>query len=57
MDAQTSITIAISVGCGLWALWRFIRPLIRPGQHCDDCGGHPAPPNLLQIDPVDSEGR
>lgn len=52
MDWQTFSTIAISAGCGLWALWCFIRPLVHPGPHCDDCGGHPAPPELLQIDPA-----
>lgn len=57
MDAQTFLAVAVSTGCGLWALWYFIRPLIHPGQHCDDCGAHPAPPDLLQIDPVESKGR
>ena len=55
MDVQTLIAIALSAGCGLWALWRFIRPLVRLGPHCDDCGGHPAPPDLLQIDPAEPD--
>lgn len=53
MDAQTLIAIALSAGCGLWALWRLVRPLVRPGPHCDDCGAHSAPPELLQIDPAE----
>ena len=53
MDAQTLIAIAISAGCGLWALWRFIRPLVRPSAH--DCGA--PPPDLLQIDPAEPQKR
>ena len=52
MDGQTFIAVAISAGCGLWALWRFIRPLVRPGD-CGDCGAQTAPPELLQIDPAE----
>ncbi len=54
MDTQTWLAIALSAGCGLWALWSFIRPLVRPG-HCDDCSGQPPPPPLLQIDPVETK--
>jgi hypothetical protein len=57
MDLQTLLAIALSAGCGLWALWHFVRPLIHPESPCDDCGGHPAPPPLLQIDPVEAQER
>lgn len=57
MDPQTLLAIALSAGCGLWALWCFIRPLLRPGSHCDDCGGHTAPSQLLQIDPPEPKDR
>ena len=57
MDAQTFLAIALSALCGLWALWCLIRPLVRPGPHCDDCGAHSAPPDLLQIDPAEPKGH
>ena len=56
MDAQTLVAIGLSAACGLWALWRFIRPLVRPEAHCSDCAA-PPPADLLQIDPVEPQKR
>ena len=53
MDGQTLIAIGLSAACGLWALWRFIRPLVRPEAHCGDCATPPAA--LLQIDPAEPQ--
>jgi hypothetical protein len=50
-DWQTLLAVGLALGSGLWAVWSAIRPLVRPGPPCGDCGGHPAPSQLLQIDP------
>jgi|GEM_PF-2438024 len=51
MEEQTYLAVALSAGCGAWALWHFLRPLLRPSSGCDDCSGQQQPPSLLQIDP------
>ncbi|MBI2506402.1 MAG: hypothetical protein HYW07_24565 [Candidatus Latescibacteria bacterium] len=51
MDWQSLIAIGLAVAGGAWAAWSAVRPFVRRHARCGDCGGHPAPPDLLQIDP------
>lgn len=49
MDWQTPIAAGVALLCGLWALWKFVRPfLIKESGGC-----HPsAQDELLQIESV-----
>lgn len=51
---QTIAAIAIAASCGVWVLWRLLRPFI--GRVVDSCGGRSGEDSsLIQIEPVEAD--
>ncbi len=51
---QTIIAIAIAAGCGVWVVWRLLRPFI--GRVVDSCGVRSDDdPHLIQIEPAGTD--
>lgn len=51
MEWQRLIAVGLAAAGGAWAVWSILRPFVRQGARCGDCGGS-SPPELLQVEPV-----
>jgi len=57
MEWQTVASVGIATLCGIWVLWRWLRPLLgkRGGgcTLCDECSVRDHSRTLMRIDPAE----
>jgi hypothetical protein len=50
---QTIVAVAIAAGCGVWVVWRLLRPFI--ARSVDACGGESDDSGLIQIEAAETD--